>query len=308
MSGTTMRAACAPLIEESVRRCADVMTLGADGHALFAPVLRTRPDRFVEVGIAEANLVGIAAGLARTGWRPVVGAMAPFLVRRAYEQLRVDVSIPRLPVVLLGVGGGLSYGALGPTHHTVDDVALMSALPSMDIYCPADAADAAAVLRHCLPPAAPTYVRLTARQDPQVFSADTVGDPREVRLLRDGRDVLVLATGRCAAEALAAADECADRGVDVAVGVVTCLRPFPDAQVAALAQRWPLIVTAAEALRFGGLGARVAAAVADHPVRLVQLAVDHRHPPVAAHEELLGFYGLDRTAIAAAVATLLVEG
>ncbi|MGI5506231.1 transketolase C-terminal domain-containing protein [Lentzea sp. CA-135723] len=300
---TTMRASCAGRIAEVVRETPDVLTVGADGHALFSQVIAWDPSRYVEVGIAESNLVGVAAGLARAGWRPVVGAMAPFLVRRAYEQLRLDVSLPGLPVVLLGVGGGLSYGSLGPTHHAVDDLALMAALPSMDLYCPADAVDAAEVLRRILPPTRPAYVRLTARQDPAVFATRPVGDPREVRLVREPADAraLVLATGRCVAEAIAAAEELSLHGTEAAVGVVTCLRPFPAEQVRELATRWPVVVTAAEALPQGGLGERTAEAVRGLPVRIVRLAVDDRYPPVADHEELLAFYRLDRTAIASGV-------
>ncbi|GEB49275.1 MULTISPECIES: transketolase family protein [Streptomyces] len=311
MSGTarSMRAACAPVIAETVRRCPDLITLGADGQALFGTVIGESPERYVEVGIAESNLVGVAAGLARTGWRPVVGAMAPFLVRRAYEQLRLDVALPGLPVALLGVGGGLGYGALGPTHHAVDDIALMSALPHMGIYCPADAADAAHVLRHFLPPTRPAYVRLSARVDPPVFRPDGTaepGDPHEVRVLRGGADALLLATGRCVAEASAAAERCAAHGLDVAVAAVTCLRPFPTDQVRALGENRPLVVTAAEELGHCGLGAAVAEALRGSGTPLLRLAVDDRHPPVGEHDELLAFHGVDRTAIESAVVRALI--
>ncbi|AGL15002.1 transketolase family protein [Actinoplanes sp. N902-109] len=299
----TMRAACAPLIADAVAGNADVITLGADGQALFSQVIGGRPDRYVETGIAETNLVGVAAGLARAGWRPIAGAMAPFLVRRAYEQLRLDISLPGLPAVFLGVGGGLAYGTLGPSHHVVDDLALMSALPAMDLYCPADAADAAAVLRHCLPPERPVYVRLTARQDPPVFAGRDPGDPRAVRLLREPAraHALVLATGRCVAEAIRAADTLAGRGVRVAVGAVTCLRPFPAAQVRELVAGTPRVVTVAEALAQGGLGELTAAAAQGLPARITRLAVDERYPPVGEHEELLAFYGIDAAAVERAV-------
>ncbi|MBB5939001.1 transketolase family protein [Streptomyces zagrosensis] len=303
----SMRAACAPVIAAAVRSHPDVITAGADGQALFGPVICADPRRYVEAGIAETNLVAMAAGLARTGWRPVVGAMAPFLIRRAYEQLRLDVSLPGLPIVLLGVGGGLSYGPLGPTHHAVDDIALMSALPRMDIYCPADATDAAHVLRACLPPGRPAYIRLTAREDPPVIDPGEPGDVRAVRTLRAGRDALVLATGRCVAEALAAAEHCAGAGLDVAVAAVTCLRPFPVEQVHKLARDYPLVVTAEEAAGPGGLGDRVATAVGGPPARVTRLCVDNRYPPVGTHEELLAFYGVDRSAITSALTRTLIR-
>lgn len=331
-AATTMRATCAPVIAEAVARDERVITLGADGQALFTGVLRDHPGRYVETGIAESNLVGVAAGLARTGRLPVVGAMAPFLVRRAYEQICLDVCVPRLPVVLLGVGGGVGYGHLGPSHHAPDDVALMSALPNMRVHCPADAEDAADLLRWLLPPAGspagPAYVRLAARPDPAAAAAPADGtdhdarqgaeqppghgpergpgqdpgpapgeDPRAVRLLRTGTDALIVATGRCVPEALAAADALAAGGVRAAVAAVRCLRPFPSARLRALAADVPLVVTACEALEPGGLGQRTESALAGAPARVVRRELDHRYPPVAPHEELLRFYGIDATGI-----------
>lgn len=173
----TMRTALAAALAEAVDADPALITLGADGHALFQGVMARHPRRYVDVGIAEANLVGVAAGLARSGLRPVAAAMAPFLVRRAYEQLRLDVCVPALPVVLLGVGGGLGYGPLGPTHHATDDITLMSALPHMSVHCPADAADAVSILRSVLSSGGPAYVRLSARQDPPLPAAASDGDP-----------------------------------------------------------------------------------------------------------------------------------
>ncbi|WP_314175277.1 transketolase C-terminal domain-containing protein [Streptomyces winkii] len=332
----TMRATCAPVIADAVAGDERVITLGADGQALFTGVLRDHPGRYVETGIAESNLVGVAAGLARTGRIPVVGAMAPFLVRRAYEQICLDVCVPRLPVVLLGVGGGVGYGHLGPSHHAPDDVALMSALPHMRVHLPADAEDAADLLRWLLPPTGsvpgPAYVRLAARPDPAAPAAPADGtdhdarhgaeqrpghdpergpghwpghdpgpasgeDPRAVRLLRTGTDALIVAAGRCVPEALDAAHQLAAGGVRAAVAAVRCLRPFPAARLRALAAGVPLVVTACEALEPGGLGQRTESALSGEPARVVRLELDHRYPPVASHEELLRFYGVDATVI-----------
>ncbi|MEU5810747.1 transketolase C-terminal domain-containing protein [Streptomyces sp. NPDC047718] len=297
----TMRAALAVALTEAVDADPALVTLGADGQALFQGVMDRHPRRYVDVGIAEANLVGVAAGLARSGMRPVAAAMAPFLVRRAYEQLRLDVCVPALPVVFLGVGGGLGYGHLGPTHHATDDITLMSALPHMSVHCPADAADAVSVLRALLPADGPAYVRLSARADPVLPAEASHGDPRTPRLLRAGDDVLLLATGRCVAEALAAADALADDGVDAAVASVTTLHPFPREAVRALARERALVVTAAESLGPGGLGDRTALTLGREGPPLVRLETDHRHPPVASHEDLLHFYGVDGRGIRSAV-------
>jgi transketolase len=166
----------------------------------------------------------------------------------------------------------------------------------MRIYCPADAADAAAVLACCLPPTVPTYVRLTARQDPRVFAAGEDREVHGVRVLRDGLGVLVLATGRCVGEALAAAE-----GTDACIGAVTCLAPFPAADVRALARGRAGIVTVAEALAVGGLGERTSVALGPAVLPRVDLYVDDRYPPVLSHEVLLAHYRVDRKAIRSAI-------
>ncbi|CAM5277997.1 transketolase [Streptomyces pilosus] len=298
----SMRAALAPVLADAVAADPGLITVGADGRALFGQVIERDPRRYVDVGIAEANMVGVAAGLARAGLRPVAAAMAPFLVRRAYEQIRLDVCVPGLPVVLLGVGGGLGYGPLGPTHHATDDITLMSAMPGMEVYCPADAADAVRVVRTVLAGTpGPAYVRLSARPDPVLSPVASEGDPRRPRLLRDGDDVLVLAAGRCVAEALDAADGLAADGVAAAVASVTALRPFPAAAVRELVGRRPLVVTVAESLPPGGLGPCTAEALGSRGPALISLHTDHRYPPVAAHQDLLRFYGVDGRSIRSAV-------
>jgi transketolase len=298
----SMRAALAPVLAAAVAADPGLIALGADGRALFSQVLEQNPGRYVDAGIAEANLVGVAAGLARSGLRPVAAAMAPFLVRRAYEQIRLDVCVPGLPVVLLGVGGGLGYGPLGPTHHATDDITLMSAMPGMEVYCPADAADAVSVVRTLLAgTSGPAYVRLSARPDPVLPAAASEGDPRAPRFLRDGDDVLIVVTGRCVAEALIAADDLASDGVEAAVVSVTTLHPFPANAVRELVGDRPLVVTAAESLAPGGLGPSTVEALGRRGPAVITLHTDHRYPPVAAHEDLLRFYGVDAQSIRSAV-------
>jgi transketolase len=177
----------------------------------------------------------------------------------------------------------------------------MSALPGMSVHCPADAADAVGVLRSLLPASGPAYVRLSARADPVLPPAASTGDPRAPRLLRDGEDVLVLATGRCVAEALTAADLLAADGVEAAVASVTTLRPFPAPATRRLAERHRLVVTVAESLAPGGLGESASAALGHHGPRVISLHTDHRYPLVASHQELLHFYGVDSHGIRSAV-------
>jgi transketolase len=304
----SMRPACAAVIAQAAEHDRGLVALGADGRGLFEPLASRWPDRYIDVGIAESNLVSVAAGLARSGLRVVVGAMAPFLIRRAYEQLRLDVCLPGLPMTLLGVGGGLSYGALGPSHHAVDDIALMSALPGVAVYCPADANDAAGILASCLPPRGVTYVRLTAREEPVVPSGVEDGGSDTIRLLRQGGSVLVIATGRAVSEATAAADDLAVGGVPVTVAAASRLEPFPGDEIRRLCAGYRLVVTVEEAIAVGGLGQRVADAVPELGRSLVRLHVDDRLPPARPHAGLLRFYGIDGAGIRAVVRQAAARG
>jgi transketolase len=297
----SMRAACAEAMTDLGRLHPALVALGADGRSVFTGFAAAFPERYLDVGVAEANLVGVAAGLARCGVPVVVGAMAPFLLRRAYEQLRLDLCLPRLPATLLGVGGGLSYGTLGPSHHAADDVALSTALPNTTVFCPLDGAEARRILAQAVPPAGVTYIRLGAREDPPVLADDDDRDPRLPRLLRQGPDALVLATGRCVAEALAAADDLERRGVEVSVASLSCLKPFPAEPLRRLCQRFRHVVTVEEAQESGGLGQQTALHARPNRGGLQRLHVDLRTPPTATREALLGFYGIDRRGVVAAV-------
>ena len=181
------------------------MVLAADGRALALPFARAFPERFIDVGIAEANLVGVAGGLARSGRPVVVCGMAPFLVRRAAEQLRIDVCGPGLDVTVIGVGGGLGYGDLGASRHAPEDLGSLASMPSTRVYCPADVHDARWAVRQAVLGAGPAYVRVGARDDVVVHSAQDTFSPGGRLEAQSHDDVLVIAAGATVAQAHAAA-------------------------------------------------------------------------------------------------------
>lgn len=301
----SMRAACAGSMTELAEKHPDLVALGADGRGLFTDLAAKFPDRYVDVGIAEANLVGVASGLARCGLRVVVGAMSCFLSRRAYEQLRLDVALPGLSVTLVGVGGGLGYGTLGPSHHAPEDVALFAMLPGVRVYSPADATEARRILELEVSTPGTSYLRLGAREDPVVSVPAPVGDPRRPAVLRQGGSALILATGRCVAEGLLAWEALHADGVEVTVASVPCLRPFPTADVAELCRPFRHVVTVEEAVEAGGLGYQAVATGASGPATLTRLCVGDGPAPVAGREALLAHYGIDAAAIRRAVVSLV---
>jgi transketolase len=298
-----MRPAVAETLAELGDRHPELVVLAADGHALATTFARRHPRRFIDVGIAEANLVGVASGLARDGHRVVVGTMAPFLVRRAAEQIRLDVCRAALDVTFIGVGGGLAYGPLGATHHTTEDLGAMAAMPMDLVLNPVDAHDAAWAVRQAVAHPGPAYVRLGAREDEVVFRGDEPFAPDRPREFGppDGT-TLVLAMGATVPEAVRAAREATAAGRPTRVLALAGPAPFPAAAVVRAARDASAVITVEEHLPHGGLAARTALALAGHwHGRFTALAVDGRPAPVGDRRELFRFHGIDASAVTRAI-------
>ncbi|MEV0694521.1 transketolase C-terminal domain-containing protein [Streptomyces sp. NPDC050388] len=290
-----MRPAVAECLAEAAESDESLVLVVADGHALGLSLKAAHPERFIDVGIAEATLVGVAAGIARTGRRVVAAAMAPFLTRRATEQVRNDVCNAGLPVTFIGVGGGLGYGTLGPTHHAPEDLVTFANMPHTQVFCPADAPSAAWAVRQALSFAGPAYVRLGARADRLVFEGATPRDASQGDLLRgpEDTDVLLISAGATVAVALDAVDELTRRGVTASVLALTLVSPFPESRVRELASRARVVCVVEEHLRSGGIGEATARVLADRQGSMCFHSVDNRYPPVAGREDLFTFYGID---------------
>jgi len=266
------------------------------------------PDRLINVGIAEQNMVGVAAGLANAGMVPFVCAAAPFLTGRALEQIKTDVAYSRQPVVLCGMSPGMAYGELGPTHHSIEDLSWIRAIADLDLLVPADPDQTRAAVRWVAAAGRPTYVRIPRHKVPAVSDpADPFAFGRADRL-RDGGDATVIATGTLVSRALAAADRLGQEGVTVRVLNVSTIAPLDAAAVLDAATDTGLIVTAEEATLTGGLGAAVGQVVlADRPVPVRMLGIDRAFAPTGNNDYLLEHFGLTADAIAAAVRDLLAR-
>jgi transketolase len=295
----SMRPVVAELLADLGDHDPDLTVLAADAHALTAAFARRHPRRFIDVGIAESNLVGIAGGLARDGRRVVVAAMAPFLVRRAAEQIHLDVCRPKLAVTLLGVGGGLSYGSLGASHHVADDIGVMSAMPNTAVFCPADVYDAAWAVRQAVSGGGPAYVRLGAREETVVHAADATFAGDEPPVFGSAAGALVVAAGATVAEALRAAEIVGQHGVPARVFAPTRLRPFPGDPLLRAAARAPVVLTVEDHVTTGGLAGSAAQVLAGRWLgRFVALAVDDRAAPALDRAGLYRYHGIDAAAIA----------
>lgn len=292
---------------ELARRFDDFLLLDADlANSTRADILaEAMPDRFVELGIAEQNLVGVAAGLATVGYRPWLSSFAVFLVNRDLDQLRMLVAQNRLPVRLGAAYSGLWTGYTGKTHQCVEDLAVMRALPAMTVLAPADAAEARLALRYAHEVDGPVYVRLCRDAVPDVTAPDAVYDPAVGVWLRRGRAATLVSTGVQSTRALAAAGRLAERGLDVGVLHVRALKPLPQDDLLEAARLGP-IVTVEEHSVLGGLGGAVAEAVSERaPTRILRIGIADTFGASGDNEGLLRRYGLDAESVAERSAAFL---
>jgi transketolase len=280
-----------------------VLLTGDLGIGLFDELATRAPGRFLNVGIAEQNMVGVAAGLAYAGRRPFAYSIAPFVTSRAHDQVRVDVAMASAPVTLVGVGGGVAYGSLGPTHHAIEDLALMRALPNMTVLAPGDPLEAEQATRAALAADGPVYLRLGKNGEPRLLPADHRMEVGCAVRLRDGGDVTLLTTGTMLPETLTAADLLAARGVEAAVVHFGTVKPLDEAAVIDALARTPRLVSVEEHSVLAGFGSAVAEVVAASglPARLHRCGLpDTFAHAVGSREHLLRTYGLDAASIASA--------
>jgi transketolase len=264
------------------------------------------PERFVNVGIAEQNMVGVGCGLANGGMIPYVSGASCFLTARAMEQVKVDLAYSNSNVKLCGMSSGMAYGELGPTHHSIEDLAWTRILPNLAVVVPADPLETAAVIRASLRHVGPMFLRISRIPVPQVHSEGhdfTLG--RAVRL-RDGDDVTLIANGIMVSRALNAADALERRGISARVLNMSTMSPLDTDAIVEAARKTRGIVTAEEALASGGLGGAVAEVLAvHHPTPMRILGVPGVFAPTGSAEFLLEHFGLTAAGIEKAVLGLL---
>ncbi len=265
------------------------------------------PDRLINVGIAEQDLVGVGAGLANGGLIPFVSAAAPFLTGRALEQIKADCAYSNAHVVLCGQSPGMAYGELGPTHHSIEDLSWTRAIDNLRVAVPADPAQTRAAVRWAIENPGPIYLRIPRFKVPAVTPAGAPFGPATSVRLTDGDDVTVIAAGTMVSRALEAAERLADDGVGLRVVNMSFLDPLDEAAVLDAARETRGIVTAEEGIVSGGLGAAVASLVVQHhPVPMRILGVTG-FAPTGSAGFLLDHFGLTADGIAGAARELLAR-
>jgi transketolase len=284
-----------------------VLLTGDLGFMVLEPVVEHMPERFVNVGVAEQNMIGLATGLADSGFIPFVYSIGTFASMRAYEFIRNGPLLHLLPVRIIGVGAGLDYGHNGVTHYALEDMAIMRAQPDMTVIAPADQAQAITALHRSADVSGPVYFRI-GKAGAVVPNLDGRFELGHLDFVREGEDVAIIALGTMASEAVQAAEMLAGRGISATVAVVASVQPAPSEDLAELIARVPNVVTVEAHYRTGGLGSLVSEVIAGHRLqcRLARHAVEVMPRGVTGAVAFLHhLHGLSASALTESIATEL---
>lgn len=283
----------------------NIILLTADlGYTIFESFQEQLPKQYVNVGVAEANMIGIAAGLALSGKIVFAYSIATFATMRCYEQIRDDVAIHNLPVTIVGSGAGLSYSDAGFTHHATEDIAIMRPLPNMTILCPADPLEAKWATRAAIDRKGPMYLRLAKRGEPVLHKQNERFTLGKGTIMQAGRKIAVLATGNIVANAHEAVVSLKSQGITCTLVSMHSIKPLDKTFILKLAESHTSFVTVEEHAITGGLGSCVAEILAENAsnTKLYRLGIDEkRFFQVGDHEYMRSLYGLTVRQIAARI-------
>ncbi|MFC2019698.1 transketolase family protein [Chloroflexota bacterium] len=251
------------------------------------------PDRFFDCGIAEQNMISIAAGLAASGQIPFASTFAVFAPGRSFDQIRMSVVQPQRNVKIVSTHGGISVGEDGTSHQSIEDLALICALPGISVIVPADAIETAAAVRTAAATEGPFYIRLGRPKLPLLYCQEYQFELGKAVTMRPGKDATIIAIGLMVAAAIEAAESLVRDGIDCRVLNMATLKPLDEAAIISAARETGAIVTAEEHLQHGGLGSRVAMVTAEHlPVPMDFIAMKDTYAKSGKPQQLLERYGL----------------
>jgi len=293
-----MRNAFADELMQVAERDQRVVFLSGDiGNRLFDKFKAKYPDRFYNCGVAEQNMMGMAAGLAMCGLRPICYTITPFTTTRCLEQIRVDVCYHHVPVIIAGVGAGLCYAELGATHHACEDIAFLRMLPTMSVICPADPLEARCALDAAVQHSGPVYIRMGKKGEPAVHTSRPPFSIGKAITLSQGDDVALLSTGILLPAVVQTAEKLKARGIRAEVVSFHTVKPLDEALLTDVFARCTVVATIEEHSILGGLGGAVAEWLADRPpqkARLLRLGTSDEFLHEAADEEYARHhFGLD---------------
>ena len=300
---TNRQAICDTLIA-AAKTDKDIVVTCSDSResASLTPFADSYPKQFIEIGIAEQNLVTVSAGLAACGKKVFAASPACFLSTRSYEQAKVDVAYSGTNVTLIGISGGVSYGALGMTHHSCQDIASMAALVGMRVYLPSDRFQTRHLIEELLKDEKPAYVRVSRTATEDVYDETAPFHLNQANVLAEGADVTIVACGEMVPNAVRAQKLLQDMHYSVGVIDMYCVKPIDTKALQRAAKASKMIVTVEEHSPYGGLGSIVSQYVAANcPRKVINLSLPDRHIVAGEKEEIFHFYGLDPKGIAESI-------
>ena len=308
MEKKALRQAFAEKLEQLAEKRKDLYAVTSDarGSMGLGRFFDKFPEQSVETGIAEMNSVGIASGLASCGNKVFCCGPASFLSARSLEQIKVDVAYNQSNVAVVGVSGGISYGALGYTHQSLHDIAVMRAFPGLDVIIPSDAAQMACLTERLADSSLPAYVRIGRNPVKMIYGENASFEIGQSVVLREGKDVLVIACGEMVSEAMEACEALHSSGVSAALLDMHTVKPLDTAKIACYAKTASLVVTVEEHNVYGGLGGAVSEFLSQNcPVRMKILGLPDEVPVPGSTEEVFRYYGLDGEGIAKTIMSCL---
>ena len=305
MGKTANKQIICEVLMEAAKEDKDIVALCSDsrGSGSFTPFADTYPEQFVETGIAEQNLVSIAAGLAKCEKKSYAVSPACFLSTRSYEQCKVDVAYSNTNVKLIGISGGISYGALGMSHHSAQDIAAMSAIPNMRVYLPSDRFQTAKLIEALLKDEKPAYIRVGRNPVEDIYTEDNCPfEMDKATVLAEGTDAAIIACGEMVRPAYEAAKLLEKDGIHATVLDMYCVKPLDKEAIVKAASNAKVVVTAEEHAPFGGLGSMVSQVVgAECPRKVLNIALPDAPVVSGTSQEVFDYYGMNAEGIAKTV-------
>ncbi|WP_069999824.1 transketolase family protein [Cellulosilyticum sp. I15G10I2] len=287
---------CEVLLEKA-KEDKDIVVLCSDsrGSASLGPFTESYPEQFVEMGIAEQNLVSVSAGLAKCGKKSFAASPACFLSTRSMEQCKVDVAYSNANVKLIGISGGISYGALGMTHHSAQDIAALASIPNMRVYLPSDRFQTKVLIEALLQDDKPAYIRVGRNPVEDVYTDGNIPFKMdEAIVVSEGTDLTIIACGEMVKPAKDAAVLLKNMGIDVRVLDMYCVKPIDEKAVIRAAEETKAIITIEEHSGIGGMGSMVSQIVSSHhPKKVINLSLPDEPVITGKSQEVFDYYGLN---------------
>ncbi|MFZ4124083.1 MAG: transketolase family protein [Candidatus Planktophila sp.] len=278
-------------------------SIGSSNLKEFAKLF---PDQMINVGIAEQNMVGVAAGLANAGLKPFVCAASPFLTGRAMEQIKADIAYSRSSVVLCGMSPGVSYGELGPTHHSIEDMAWMRAVSNLTIAIPSDTNETRSVVQWAAQSKEPIFMRVPRHKIPAIPGTERAFDPTKAHVLRDGSDISIVAIGGMVHVALDAANLLETAGISAQTIHVTTLKPLDVTTLISALTKTRAVITVEEGTTFGGLGSAVAEVLSQNaPMKMKIMGIPGVFAPTGSADFIFNHFDLTPEGVAKEAKALL---